>query len=101
MAKQTFPVVPDDAMIDIKVSGSFYKKLLKLSVALGESRPLEDYKKALETLGKEDAEDLYELTVQSVVSMLFEVETAAKAQNKTKLMEIDLETGEMSDPSGS
>lgn len=94
MAKTTYPVIPDEAIIDIQVSGTFYKKLLKLSIALGDSRPKEDYKKALETLGKGDPEDLYELTVQTVVAVLFEVETNAKAQGKTKMIEMDLDTGE-------
>lgn len=102
MAKQSYPVIPDEALIDIQISGSFYKKLLQLSVALGESRPLDDYKKALETLGdKREPEDLYELTVQAVVSVLFEVENNAKAQSKTKIVEIDLESGEITEPSGS
>jgi thymidine phosphorylase len=101
MAKTTYPVIPDEALIDIKVSGTFYKKLLKLSVSLGESRPIEDYKRALETLGKELPKDLYELNVQVVVAMLYEVEKAARDQKKTKMIEVDLETGATSEPTGS
>lgn len=91
--KTTYPVIPSDALIDVQVSGSFYQKLLKLSLALGDSKTPEEYKKALDTLNKSEPENLYELTVQVVVAMLFEVETRAKEQGKTKVIEMDLETG--------
>lgn len=96
MSKISYPVIPNDVLVDIQVSGSFYQKLLKLSLALGDSRPPEDYKKALDTLSKGEPETLYELTVQTVVAMLFEVETKAKAQGKTKMVEIDGDTGQLS-----
>lgn len=96
MADVTFPTIPDDVLIDIQVSGTFYKKLFALSIALGDSRPIEEYKAALETLNDKEATDLYQLTVQTVVAILFEVEKAAKAQNKTKLVKVNDE-GEASD----
>lgn len=100
MSKTTYPIIPDDALINIQVSGSFYKKLYKLSLALGDSKPIEEYNKALATLSKGEPENLYELTVQTVVAMLFEVETKAKEQGKTKLVEMDLENGNTIFPTG-
>lgn len=90
MAENTkIPVIPDDALVDIQISGSFHRKLAKAALALGEARPPEDYKKALETLKDKNPENLYELTVNIIVAVLFEVETSAKKQNKVKLIDID------------
>lgn len=90
MSETTFiTVIPEDVNVDIQISGFFHKKLANLALALGESRPIEDYRKALETLKDREPEDLYELTVYAVVAILFEVETKAKEQKKTKMIEID------------
>lgn len=91
----TFPAIPKDALIDIQVSGSFYRQLTKLSLALAESRPPEDFKKALETLKDKNPSDLYELNVASVVALIFEIETKAKEQGKIEMVEMDLETGQI------
>lgn len=91
----TFKAIPTDALIDIQVSGSFYRQLTKLILALAESRPPEDFKKALETLKDKNPSDLYELNVSSVVAMIFEIEIKAKEQNKIEDVSMDPETGQI------
>jgi hypothetical protein len=96
MSKQQFPTIPPDALIDIKVSGSFYRKLLGLSIMLAESKPLEEYKAVLEKIKRNDPEtSVYEVNVHTILTIINEVETAARAQNKIKMVEMDVE-----EPSG-
>ncbi len=90
MNKLSFPIIPSDAIIDIKVSGTFYRKLLGLSIMLAESKPLDEYKSVLEKLKTNDPElSVYELNVQSIMMLLHEIETCAKAQSKTKMVTVD------------
>lgn len=96
----TFQAIPKDAIIDIQVSGSFYRQLTKLSLGLGESKTPEEFRKALDTLNTKQPESLYELTVMCVVGMIFEIETKAREQNKIEMVEIDLDTGELVPPKG-
>ncbi len=95
MSKISFPVIPSDAMIDIKVSGTFYRKLLHLSLMLAESKPLDEYKTVLERLKTNAPElSLYEINVQTIMMLMHEIETCAKAQSKTKIVEVDTDDPE-------
>jgi len=95
MAKMSFPTIPSDALIDIKISGTFYRKLLGLSVMLAESKPLEEYKSILEKLKSNNPpENLYESNVHTVISLIYEIETCARDQKKTKMVEVDTDNPE-------
>jgi len=85
MAKIEYDTIPPENIIDIQISGVFYKGLVDLLTALGESVPIEDFKKTLEKLKDNGAaEDIFELNVRVLVSLIYEIEAKAKAQNKTK-----------------
>lgn len=90
MAKITYSTIADDALVDIKVSGSFHKRLVQLLASLGESVPLEEFNKVLGRI-KEDkpAQDLFELNVHTILMMIYEVEVEAKKQGKITTAEID------------
>jgi len=90
MAKITYPTIPNEALVDIQVSGAFYKDLLGLQISLSETVTLEQYKKVLEELKNDKPpESVFSNTVQIVMAMIYEIEVKAKAQDKIKIIEID------------
>lgn len=96
MTTTKLEIIPNDALINVQFSGSFHRKLSQLALALGESRPSEEFQKALKTLdSKVEPEDLYQLTVQTIVSILFEIETQAREQKKTTFIEFDPDKDEV------
>jgi len=91
MAKIEYDTLPPESIVDIQISGVFYKGLVDLLTALGESVPIEDFKKVLEKLKtNEPAEDIFEMNVRILMSLIYEIESKAKAQNKTKKANIEV-----------
>jgi len=91
MAKIKYDTIPQDALIDIQISGSFYRRMMDLLTMLSESVPLEDFKKVLERLKENNpAEDMFEFNVHTLVSLIYEVEFQAKAQNKCVKEEVEV-----------
>jgi hypothetical protein len=91
MAKIKFPTIPNDAIIDIQVSGSFYRRLVDLITELGNSKPIDEFKAVLERLKTtEGAKDAYELNVHLVMMLIYEIEKKAFEQKKTKEEEIEV-----------
>lgn len=91
MAKIKYETLPTDALVDIQVSGTFYRRMVDLLTMLAESVPLEDFKKVLEKLKEnKPAEDLFELNVHTIMSLIYEIEKQAKAQDKCKQVEMDV-----------
>lgn len=89
-----YKTIPHDVLVDIKVSGAFYRKLVDLLTALGESVPLDEFKEVLERLKTDDPpKTTFELNVHCLISLIYELETKAVEQNKTKDIEIDAKTG--------
>ena len=86
-----YETLPNEAIVDIKVSGSFYLRLVSLLNSLGESVPLEEFKDVLEKI-KEDkpADSLFEFNVHTILMMIYEIESEAIKQKKTKEEEIDV-----------
>lgn len=90
MAKITYSTIPDDALVDIKVSGSFHKRLVELLAALGESVPLDEFKTILERIKEnKPADTLFELNVHTILMLIYEVEVEAKKQGKISTAEVD------------
>ena len=91
MAKIKYDTIPPDALVDIQVSGTFYRRLVELISMLGESVPLAEFKEVLEKLKEnKPAKDLFELNVHLVISVIYEIEKQAKAQNKIKEEEMEV-----------
>lgn len=91
MAKITYDTIKPDAIIDIQISGTFYRRMVDLLTMLGESVPLEDFKKVLDKLkANNPAEDMFEFNVHTLMSLIYEVEKQAKAQNKTSTAEMEV-----------
>ena len=90
MAKITYPTIPDDVLVDIKVSGSFHKRLVSLLGGLGESVPLDEWKAVLERLKTDKpADTLFEFNVHTILMMIYEVEVEAQKQGKITTAEVD------------
>jgi hypothetical protein len=99
MEKIKYDTIPSDVLIDIQVSGSFYKKLVNLLTALGESVPQEEFKAALEKLKTDEpVKNVFELNVHVLISIIYELEKRAVEQKKTKEVEIDAEPTKDVDP---
>lgn len=91
MAKVQYKTIPPDAIIDIQVSGSFYRRLVELLTALGNGMPLEDFKKVLEKLKTNDPPaDLHELNIHINMMLIYEIEQQAVKQNKCKDAEMEV-----------
>ncbi len=98
MAKVTYPGIPNDVLIDIQVSGTFYNQIVRNLLMVGEIMPREDFQKALEGM-KEDrpSKDHFEITIRTLTALVFEIEQKAKAQDKMKNTEIEIDdtTGDL------
>lgn len=91
MAKIKYDTIPEDVLIDIQISGSFYRRMVDLLTMLAESVPLEDFKKVLEKMKEnKPAEDMFEFNVHTLISLIYEVELKAKDQNKLKKAEMEV-----------
>lgn len=91
MAKIEFDTIPPDALIDIKISGAFYRRMVELITMMGESVPLEEFKAIIEKLKDNNpSSDMFEFNVHTLICLIYEVEKEAKAQNKTVKADMDI-----------
>lgn len=95
MTAISYPTIPNEAIVDIQVSGAFYKDLIALHISLAETVTLDQYKTILENLkNNKPADSVFATTVEIIMVLIYEIETKAKAQDKIKM--IDIEPGESS-----
>ena len=89
-----YKTLPPDALVDVQISGTFYKKLVDLLSALADSVTAEEFQAVVEKLKTNDApKDIFEVNVHLILALIFEIETKAIAQNKVKEVEVNAETG--------
>ena len=83
--KKFVSVMPDDAMMDIKMSGTFYKRLQALFIYLSQKVDVKEflvlYAKMVK--GGEPINE-YEFHLNTVLSLIVEMERVAKENNLTK-----------------
>lgn len=92
--KIKYKALPHDALVDIKISGFFYKRLITLYTLLGQSVPQEDFAKVMDKIKTDTpADSVYELNIHTLMSIIFEIEKSAVEQGKIKEIEIDSTTG--------
>jgi hypothetical protein len=90
MGKLQYASIANDTLIDIKISGSFYTKLVDLSIKLSQSKSPEEFKEILDKLKKGEPEtDLFSLNISVVLAVIFEIEKQAKEQNKIQIVEVE------------
>ncbi len=96
MAKVKFQTIPNDALIDIQVSGSFYKRVVELLTALGNSMKLDEFKAVLEKLKTNDPPaNLHEMNIHVNMMLVYEIEQQAVKQGKTKEEEHEIPDEEL------
>jgi len=89
-----YKTIDHKSIVDIQVSGAYYESLVQLLLALAESVPKEEYVEALKKYKEEkDSTTLFELNIHILITLVFEIERMAIAQNKIKEVEIDATTG--------
>jgi len=99
MEKIKYDTIPSDALIDIQVSGSFYKKIVELITSLGQSVPQKEFEEALEKLKTDKPlASLFEYNIHVLIALIYEIEKKAVDQKKTKEVEIDAEPTKDVDP---
>lgn len=89
-----YKTIDHKSIVDIQVSGAYYESIVQLLLSLSESVPKEEYVEALKKYKEEkDASTLFELNIHLLITLVFEIERMALAQNKIKEVEINAETG--------
>ena len=92
MSKLKLPVIPDDAIIKIEISGYFYKQLQQLLLATAQTKSPEDLKKVLIKIKENNQyEDIFEAQVHTLTSLITSIEKAAKEQDKIEIIDFDPE----------
>lgn len=82
--------IPSETMVEIRVSGAYYIGLQNMFMGIAAERPEAEFKKVLEKLKLNNPPaDKYEFQIHMLLSLIYEIETKAKAQGLTKLVEID------------
>ncbi len=95
MEKIKLKTIQDSAIIDIQVSGAFYKVLRNTCLGLAQESPLEDYRKLLDNFkNQKPAENLQDQNMYNLLILLYEIETSAEKQNKTVEEEYELPSEE-------
>lgn len=90
MSKMKYTGVDPDAVIDIQVSGHFYQQIVNSILGLGDTKSPEEFKKVLETLSENSpTKDPFELAIKTLTTLVYEIETKARDQNKVREHEID------------
>jgi hypothetical protein len=94
----SYPSIPEDVIIDIQVSGYFYRQIVNNLLLIGDTKTPEEFSKALKSMeGTEPPKDQFELSVRTLAALIYEIELKAKAQNKTITTEVEIDdaTGEL------
>ena len=89
-----YKTIDSKSIVDIQVSGAYYENVVQLLLGLSQSVPEEDYVEALKKYKEEtNPATLFELNIHLLITLVFEIERMALAQNKIKEFEINAETG--------
>ena len=83
---KTVSVIPDDVLMDIKVSGTFYRRMQALFIYLAGKKDIKEFLILYTMMVKEKKEPSseYEFHLHTVLSMIVEMEKVAKENNLTK-----------------
>jgi len=90
MTTEKISYLPDDTIVDIQVSGAFYKRLQTLLFSLTENIEAEDTQKIYKNAIDGKAETILEYNVETMLLICKEVEEKTTEQNLWKEEEVDL-----------
>jgi len=90
MAKIKYPSIPAEAVMNIKIGGSFYAALGQVLLGLCEGLSKEEYSAVIKKMhDKVPASDLKELNIILITSLLYTIEIEANISKQTKEIEVD------------
>lgn len=88
-------IIPGDAIIDVKISGDFLSRLNSFITDFFPYKDKDHYLQLVKDLkDNTNQEDPFVYHFKTLIALQAHVEMEAKAQNKTKKVKIDPETGE-------
>lgn len=82
------PVIPQDAIIDIQVNGSFYYRVTQLLMSLLDNQEPERVKEIFERINNNNVQEILEANVETIAVLMNEIERCAKDQGK--IQEVDV-----------
>lgn len=89
------PVIPQDAIIDIQVNGSFYYRVTQLLMSLLDNQEPERVKEIFERINNNNVQEILEANVETIAVLMNEIERCAKDQGKIQEVNVnDLEDSE-------
>ena len=90
MAKIKYPTIPEDVVMNLKISGKFYKELGTVLLELTKELKENEYTQCIEKIKTNTpAENIKEANIMLITALVFSMEYAAKEQGLTKEVEIE------------
>jgi len=78
MEKPKVEMFPNDAIVSIKVSGAFYKRLVKLMFSLSTKKDLKAFMKMMAEFKTREPENDEEFNIMTVLILIAEIEREVK-----------------------
>ena len=98
-AEKKYPVIKNDASIDIKVSGYYYKVVQGLLIKKSSTIPKEDFLKILKNFRDQKSPNSeLEEEIHILSALVMTIEQAARAQNHIEWHDLDTLKSMMKDP---
>lgn len=92
MEKIKYQSIPFDALIDIKVSGTYYRKVIDLLTQHSETVSQDEFIKIVTKVkDNEPYTTLLEMTIHTLISLIYEIEHSAIEQKKCITVEKDID----------
>lgn len=91
MAKKNISIIKLESLIDIKVSGAFYARIQDLLVYITSTADKETILKVADNIkNKKPISSALEYNIETILTLINEIEIMAKEQNLISEQEIDL-----------
>lgn len=91
MATIKIPTIPEEALVELKISGSFYKATSQVIIGLVQKLTPENYKLVCDKVkNNEPATSVEELNVMLLISLIYTIEKAAEVQKLTVEKEVEV-----------
>jgi hypothetical protein len=88
-------IIPLDAVIDVKIGGSFVARLSSFLTDFFPYKSKEHFTQLIESIKEnKNLDDPFVFHFQTLIFLQKHLEEEARAQNKTKKVTVDLKTGE-------
>ena len=88
--KATVEVIPYDAIVNVKISGGFYTRLVQLSLTFANQLGLEDLTTHLEEMKTREPKNDTEYNLLTILTMISTIEREARLQKVLETKEVDL-----------